>query len=297
MNLLNGCCGVFSNVVVSCPVTGFGAILPATLIMIPRAGSFATTYNASNDPPGCSGSANGLSYGVATYTAPGIFSVISGVSISIDPIFDSGGTAFARQRGARFRFVLLRACTRPRPEPAPGLTVIPSGSVTVVFFRFDGRERERVFPCLRDDERDVQPARGFRGARPGLHFDRRVRTARGRIRRSGRLRIRCLRDSLSGSSHESASILAREHAAARGVRQKRLDGNVRLLRATVFVGADRREFAVDAAAFAALRVVFMGGGQTPDRDRDFMRFDLRDIRRRDRQPQIARTHTDRPTPG
>ena len=50
--LLNGCCGRVHRTSSPAARDGFGVILPATLIRIPRSGSFATTYSASSDPPG-----------------------------------------------------------------------------------------------------------------------------------------------------------------------------------------------------------------------------------------------------
>jgi hypothetical protein len=57
---LNGNCGVSSNVVTICPVTGSNDTCPATFTRTPATGSSNARYNAINDP-------NGFSSCVAKY--------------------------------------------------------------------------------------------------------------------------------------------------------------------------------------------------------------------------------------
>ena len=79
-------------------MTEFGSTFPATLIDDSSRGGLRHDVEASSEPGG-SFTERDYRYGVATYTAPRIFSATTGVSISIDPIFDSGRTSFTRQRG------------------------------------------------------------------------------------------------------------------------------------------------------------------------------------------------------
>ena len=78
---------------------------------------------------------NGFSYGCATYTAPPSFSASTGVSTSRLPIFDSSGHP---SPGRLDDVSASSSCgVQPtRPEPADGLIVYPSGSVSTVSCRF-----------------------------------------------------------------------------------------------------------------------------------------------------------------
>ena len=199
MNLLNGTCGFSSNVVTSCPVTGFGSICPASLTMIPRAGSFTTMYSAEQR----------VELGCRTAwrcrCSPVSFSASTGVSTLTVPIFDSAGNP----RPVSEEEVSASNCCGvhvPSPEPADGFAVYPTGSATRVSFRFEVAMRFRVFPGLRDQQRDVQAARGFRGAR------RRRTSIEGSNGTRSHSAIGGISvfasDHSSGCSHESASIVA-----------------------------------------------------------------------------------------
>ena len=102
---------------------------PASLTTIPRGGSFTTIYSPSSE-------SKGLSKGFATYTAPVSFSVRTGVSTSTEPIFDSSGQPDPGSPPA-VSAAYCAGVQTPRPEPADGLTVYPTGSVSVVSFKFD----------------------------------------------------------------------------------------------------------------------------------------------------------------
>ena len=163
VNRLNGCCGLFRNVVVSCPVTGFRCTSPATFIRTAAAEPSRRYTDRVSTPTGADG--------CATYTAPSSFSARIGVSTSIDPIFDSGG----HPSPGNEKDVSEPYCAvvhAPRPDPAPGFIVKANGKrhgrvlqvrrrartgfshacgTTIVAFKPDGDSVEDVVGCTSID--------------------------------------------------------------------------------------------------------------------------------------------------
>ncbi len=129
----------------SWPVTGFGSILPATLIRIPRSGSFATMYSASSDPPG--GRVRGTGCHTVWRYRPRRRSFRPAAAFRFRSSRSSipAGTLRPAARSSSPRRTAA-GVHAPRPEPADGLIVKPSGSVTCRVLQVRGRERIRVFP-------------------------------------------------------------------------------------------------------------------------------------------------------
>ena len=182
--LLRVCSGTSST---SCPVTGFGSILPATLTMIPRSGSFATTYSASSDPPGCSASPNSGRCHTAWRYRPrrGSFRRATAFRFRSSRSSIPAGSL----RPAARTVVSDSYCAgvhAPRPAASDGVRRDALGQRDRRVLQVRGRDRVRVFPRLRDDQRDIQAGRRFRGAGRRAALRSTVRTARVRIRRSDR---------------------------------------------------------------------------------------------------------------
>src|SRR6185437_5067793 len=119
----NGSCGVFLNVVTSCPVTGSGLTSPASFTSTPDTGSCATRYRATRLP-------NGFAFCAARYAAPVSGFGNNGDSISSVPTFAASG----HDGNASTDKATCSSLQAASPSAADGFSATPAGNVTVVSF-------------------------------------------------------------------------------------------------------------------------------------------------------------------
>ncbi len=193
------------------------------------------------------------------------------------------GAAFAGQRRVRFGFQ-LRGVAHSKTRARRRVYGVPVRKREHGIPQVCRGDRERVFPALRHEQRDVQAARGFHRVRRRLHADRRVE--RHPFAFPDRADAGACRNELARFLPRVRFHGRFGRPAAGWVGEERLGGDVDGQGTAEFVGASGEE--ADELAF---EVVFVRRGNTPDGERDTVYFgEVFDIGRSDCQTGVTRTH-------